>query len=187
MNLPSWRKDIDSTPSPTKVGRKIFSFPEKYLSILMTLPVTAEGHCSFFWVPLDCLLSTFLQKMWVNESSYQGIHCEDGEEGFQDLVFNIRKQKTDCNAFIGSFHWKKKIVSLLNLRYFTQYHLPDQKSCISAISSTLWSTCRSWIWNTYWCCPDATSKMETHFLNSCWILCTTEQSQRVSKFAGTRT
>lgn len=151
----------------------------------MTLPVIAEGHWSFFWgscFPLDSLLSTFLQKMWVNESSYQGIHCEDGEEGFQDLVFNIRKQKLMHS--LNYFTEEKKIVTLLSLRYFTQYHLPDEKSCILAISSTLWSTCSSWIWNTYSCCPDATSKTDTHFLNSCWILCTTEQSQRVSKFAG---
>lgn len=87
-------------------------------------------------------------------------------------------------------HFTEKRANLLNLTYFIRHHLLDQKSCISAISSTLWSTCNTcsyWIWNTYSCCPNATSKIETYFLNSCWIRCTTGWSQRVSKFAGTRT
>lgn len=82
------------------------------------------------------------------------------------------------------------MANLVDLTYFIQYHLLDQKSCFSAISSTLWNTCNtcsSWIWNTYSCCPNAISKIETHFLNSCWICCMTGQSQRFSKFAGTRT
>lgn len=84
----------------------------------MTLPVIAEGHWSFFWgscFPLDSLLSTFLQKMWVNESSYQGIHCEDGEEGFQDLVFNIRKQKLMHSL---NYFTEKKICQLTEFEIF---------------------------------------------------------------------
>lgn len=51
MSLPSCRKDTDLIPSPAKMIRKVFCFPEKYPST-----ATAEGHCSFLWwncFPLD--------------------------------------------------------------------------------------------------------------------------------------
>ena len=177
---------IQLLPQP-KWKEKYFAFWKSTSALpLQNGIVPSSGEDVSLW---PALLNTFIQKMWVKESCYPGTHCKDGEKGFQNLVFNIRKQKADCSALARSFHWKK-MASFLNLTLITQYHLLDQKSCISAISSTLWSTCNtcsSWIWNTYSCCPNATSKIETLFLNSCWICCTTGQSRRVRKFAGTRT
>lgn len=120
MSSPFSRRDPASNPSQRKKKWDEKSSPfQKSISALLLQKGIVPSSSELF--PSGISTAKHLNR-WVNESSYQGAHCEGDEEVFQGFVHNIRKIATWLQCISWNISLKKMAI-LLNLTYFIKYHL----------------------------------------------------------------